>query len=314
MSAIRIAPLLVSALLLGCGSTDVDPDPQPPKNDAGAPPRFDSATMAPDAAVDALPDAPVVTDVLPFSATCDEVPIPWPGARVPVRVDIELTYAGKPFEFGQPVALPAGTLTLTSLRFYLSELAFLRPNYQAVPVDVVGADGKPVPYGTHLATPEEAAGMTFQVAAPAGEYERLLFRFGLSPACDQMNPATSKPPLTFASQMDWPGPFGYLFLRYGARLESVPASEDLPTTIHMGGFPGMIFAPRAAAVGKVQVGASGGAIRLRVAIDQLLAAARMPATNEGLLPPPPPGGGIVEGDAVRQNLEKVSIFSLAPAP
>jgi hypothetical protein len=268
--------------------------------------------VAPDAAVDALPDAQVVTDVLPFSATCDETPVLWSGARVPVRVDIELTYAGKPSEFGQPVALRVGTLTLTSLRFYLSELAFLRPNYQAVPVDLVGADGKPVPYGTHLATPEEAPGMTFQVLAPVGAYERLVFRFGLSPACDQMNPATSKPPLTFASQMDWPGPFGYLFLRYGARLEGVPASENLPTTIHMGGFPGAIFAPRAAAVGKVQVGPGGGAIRLRVAIDELLAAARMPATAEG--PIPPAGSGLVEGDAVRQNLDKVSIFSLAPAP
>jgi hypothetical protein len=308
--------LVVTILLLGCGSTAVPPNAEEPRGDANASPkvvRKDAAAVSPDAgsAADAGSDAEDPGGV--GSASCDETPARRPGVRPVVRVDVELTYAGKPFEFGQPVALTAGTLTLTTFRFYLSELALLRPDGQVVPVNLVGADGTPVSYDTHLAAAEEPAGMTFRLAAPAGDYAGLSFRFGLSPACDQMNPSTSKPPLTFSSQMDWPGPFGYLFMRYGSRLEGVPPGEGLPTTIHMGGFPGMVFAPRVTAPGNVTVGATGGGVRLRVAIDELLRAARMPAKNEGPILPPT-GGGVAEGDAVRQHAGMVSLFSLAPGP
>ena len=313
----RTAGLILVFLVLGCGSMAVPPTAQEPPGDASASSkvvRKDAAPASPDAGspADAGSDAEDQPDPV-GSASCDETPARRPGVRPVVRVDLALTYAGKPVEFGQPVALAAGTLTLTTFRFYLSELALLRPDGQLVAVNLVGADGTPVSYDTHLATAEEPAGMTFRLAAPAGDYAGLSFRFGLSPACDQMNPSTSKPPLTFSSQMDWPGPFGYLFMRYGSRLEGVPAGEGLPTTIHMGGFPGMVFAPRVTAPGNVTVGATGGTARLRVAIDELLRAARMPATNEGPILPPT-GGGVAEGDAVRQHAGMVSLFALAPGP
>jgi hypothetical protein len=309
MTSLRPAPLLLAALLCGCGSAVVPaapdrPDVAPPQDG-----RLPDAAAAADtgAAVETGPGgSPTVL------ATCEETILPRPGVRAPVRVQVVLTYAGKPIEFGQPVSLATGTLTLTTFRFYLSDLALQR-NGQAVPVDVVGQDDRPVPYNVHLATADEPEGMSFKLAAPAGEYQGLSFVFGLNAACDQRDPSTSKPPLTYASQMDWPGPFGYLYLRYGARLDGVPVDARIPDMINMGGFPGYVFAPRVTASGTVQVTGAGDALVLRVDLAEILAAARMPARNDGPIPPPS-GGGIAEGDAVRQNVGNVSIFSLAPAP
>jgi hypothetical protein len=313
MSPPRPAQLLLAALLFGCGSAAIPAKPDRPD---AAPP---VDRHAPDATAAVTADtAPSVEDGTggsPAAVTCEENVAPPPGVAALVGVRILLTYAGKPIEFGQPVALAKGTLTLTTFRFYLSDLALVRKGGQVVPVVIHGPNDRPVPYNVHLATADESEGMSFELEAPAGEYEGLSFLFGLNEACDKRDPSTSKPPLTYASQMDWPGPFGYLYLRYGARLEGVPVDSKMPDMIHMGGFPGYVFAPRVTAPGTVRVtgGPASERFVLRVDVAEILAAAGMPARNDGPIPPPP-GGGIAEGDAVRQNVGNVSIFSLAPAP
>ena len=280
-------------------------EPVQPPPDAAPPKAWDATAPSADTGGGGEPDA------APAPATCDETRPRRPGLAI-LPVTVELTLGGKPLTFGQPFPLPAGNLTLTSFRFYLADVALLRGD-QAVPADLVAADGAPVPYNLHLVTADEPAGMTFRLAAPAGEgYTGLSFLFGLSPACDQMNPSTSKPPLTSSSQMDWPGPFGYLFLRYGARYQGVTEAERGPELIHMGGFPGLVFAPRVTAPGPVRV-AGGQAPRLRVDVAEIIRAARMPAMNEGPIAPPT-GGGVGEGDALRQHAGEVSIFSVSPGP
>ncbi len=288
----------VLAVLLGaCGS-----DPHPGTRDMPS---------------DMPPDMPPSEPLTSSENTCLESPAPRGTARSLVTFNVVFTYGGKPVIFGEPFAVPTGTLTLTNLRFFASNFALLTAAGESVPVDLVGADGVPVSYNTQLVNPEDPTGMTFRVAAPAGEYAGASFIFGLNDACDFQNPSSSRPPLTQTSQLTWPQPFGFLFLRYAATLvrASGTTGDGPPTQIDMGGFPGALFAPRVQAVGGVQVDAvASNAVVMNMALDESFRASEMPI--EPTPPPafpPPPGITFQNGESLRQNASKVAIFSLTPA-
>src|SRR6185295_14335794 len=102
----RTAGLVLVILFLGCGSTAVPPTAEEPPGDANASPkvvRKDAAPVSSDAGspADAGSDADEQDPGGVGSATCDETPARRPGVRPLVRVDVELTYAGKPIAFGQ---------------------------------------------------------------------------------------------------------------------------------------------------------------------------------------------------------------------
>jgi hypothetical protein len=225
-----------------------------------------------------------------------------------VTVNVELTFMGKPVTFGEPFALSTGaTLTLTTFRFYVSEPALVRGG-ESVPVDLVSAEGSPVPYNVHLVNPEDPAGMTFRLASPSGDYSGLSFLFGLSDSCNRSDPELSKPPLTTSSEMTWPPPFGYLFLRYEGALTGPSATAELPAQIDLGGMPGYLFAPRVTAAGSLRVAPSGGVVRLRVALEEIFRASNLPASQDSI---GPTGPAFDAGNRLRQNVSRVSIFSLA---
>lgn len=247
-------------------------------------------------------------------AACPQDPVPRAAAGLTVAVNVELTYAGRPVVHGEAFTLPGGgTLTLSNFRFYLSEVELLRDN-EASPVDLVTADGAPAPYNVHLVNAENASAMTFRIAAPAGDYTGMSFRFGLSGACNSLNPSSTSPPLDFASQMTWPPPFGFLFLRYEGVVAGEPGMPVPPKAVAMGGLINTDGAPRAVASGPLVVtGGAGGTVRLRVALDQILQAALLPLDTP-FTSGPPAGDEIELGEHVRQNATKVPIFSLIAGP
>ncbi|HET6281832.1 MAG TPA: MbnP family protein [Polyangia bacterium] len=249
----------------------------------------------------------------PLSA-CDESPKAQPGARTIVTVVVDPTYAGKPVVFGELFALPnGGTLTVSNFRFFASDLQVVIAGGQLVAVDIVAPDGKPVPYNVHLVNAASASEMTFQLAVPAGDYTGMSLIFGLNDACIRRDPSVSKPPLTYQSQMTWPPPFGFLFLRYESKVTGATGPDAPLAAVAVGGFPGYVFAPRIQAPGAFQVaGTSGITVHLRVALDEMFKAALLPFDPITAAPPipGPPGTEIEVGDHLLKNADKVSIFSL----
>jgi hypothetical protein len=315
--------LFLAMLLAGCSSTPLSTASQP--GDAamadaavadGAPPVItadaaaahvqpDSALLAPDAGPELAP------------SECLEAPVPRPGARTTVTLTVDLTYAGKLVPYGEPFPLPTGgTLTISNFRFFLSDVTLLRQGDQPVAVDIVAMDGKPAPFNVHLVNAENPAQMSFRISAPAGDYTGMSFIFGLNDACNARRPG-NVPPLNDQSQLSWPSPFGFLFLRYEGVVTGT--GKDAPVSaLAMGGVIGAYGAPRVDAGGSLQVTSAPRVAHLRVALDEIFHAATLPADlTDKILPPPPagspsvPGGDEVEmGEHVRQNATKVPIFSV----
>jgi hypothetical protein len=320
MKALAIGSILV-VLLPACGATTVPGGPDPGTGEDAADSkdaRPPSGPFPADAGVIAM-----ATDCAPDSQpgvtgpACIEKPAPRPGPRAPLTVNVELTYGGKPIVFGEPFAVADGTLTLTNFRFYISEIALLRNWGENAAVDVIGADGAPAPYNLHLVNPEDPSGMTFQLAAPIGSYGGISFLLGIPDSCNGGDPASRQRPLTWDSQMTWPPPFGYLFLRYAGTLAGAPATATTPTQIDVGGFPGALLAPRVPAYGYLVIAdLSARTVRLRVAVDELFRASTLPATLDEagtiITSGPTSGTAFLAGEHVRQNAPRVSIFSLWP--
>ena len=250
-------------------------------------------------------------------SACVENPKAQPGARSIVTVVVDPTYAGKPVVFGEPFALPdGGTLTVSNFRFYVSDFQVVVGGGSPIAVDVVAPDGKPAPYNVHLVNAESASEMTFRIAVPAGDYTGMSFLFGLNDDCNRRSPGASQPPLTFQSQMTWPPPFGFLFLRYEGKITGATGQDAPLSKVAMGAFPAYIFAPRMEAHGAfVVTSAPGDTVHLRVALDEILKAASLPLDpNATQSPIPPPPGEIEAGDHLIQNANKVAIFSVTSGP
>ena len=248
------------------------------------------------------------------AAGCVEQPAAKAGADARITVNVELSYAGQPVAFGQPIPLQTGTLTVTNFRFYVSSPMLTPAVGDPVPADLIGGDGVPVPYNVVLVNAENPSGLTFQVAAPAGTYQGVSFLVGVPDVCNTGLASSRSAALSYESQMTWPPPFGYLFLRYAGKLGDGAATDATPSVIDMGGFPGKIFAPRAIAPGSFVAGGST-TVRLRVALDELFRAESMPAelddAGKALTGGPTSGTAQLAGQHVLQNIQAVSLFTVA---
>jgi hypothetical protein len=240
------------------------------------------------------------------AGSCDELRIAPAGADGTLALTVEATLTGKPLAFAEANRFGAGSITPTNVRFYIAEPYLLRAGGGRLPVDLVAADGRPLPYNVTLISLESPETLSLRLRAPVGNYEGLGFLFGVGDACNSVDPARQKAPLGHSSQMTWPHEAGYLFLRYEAQ---VTGGADAPVAIHMGGKIGQIFAPDVSVLGKVAVAKTGAAATLRVAIEQLFAGAALDATVPGDFGPPSPEA--IAGEHLRQNLGKVRVFSLA---
>jgi hypothetical protein len=304
------------AIIAGCSST---PIAFRTSGDAG---QMDSAAAEASirnggVAEDASPDsaAPEGDAEAPEpAAQCLESPTPQPGARSPVTVTVTLEYAGKPVPFGEPFPLAGGgTLTVSDFRFFVSDVLLLPQGAAPVAVDMVSADSKPVPYNLHLVNAESDAGMSFRIAAPAGDYTGMSFIFGVNDACNHVDPSRARTPLTSSSELAWPPPFGYLFLRYEGYVMAEGAKEPPPSALAIGGLAGIVMAPRVSAAGPLKVATAGAnGVRLHMAIDQLFRAAALPTSGE--VPTLPGGPEMLAGEHIRQNVDKVQIFSISNGP
>jgi hypothetical protein len=105
------------------------------------------------------------------------------------------------------------------------------------------------------------------------------------------------------------------------------AGPDAPlSALAMGGIQNIIFAPRVDADGLVHVASvTGNTLHLQVALDEIFKAASFPLDpNAVAFPPLPPGGAspggppffdeIEAGEHLRQNANKVGIFSVTTGP
>lgn len=249
----------------------------------------------------------------PAIAQCPEHPAQRTGTRERVTVSVFLTYAGKSVTFGEPFMTDGGALTLTNFRFYASDLALRLRSGENVPVDLVGDDGAPVPYGVVLVNAEDPSGMSFKIAAPAGDYSGLSFLIGIPDTCNGTYYGRN-PPLSAVSQMTWPAPFGYLFLRYAG---TGAATGAVPPAIDMGGFPGHILAPRVEVSTDLRV-EGPRTVLLTVALDQLFRAAKMPADLDDyarlLGSAPVSGAAQIDGQHLLQNLDAVTAFTITALP
>lgn len=176
-----------------------------------------------------------------------------------VEFPFDLVYNGKSFVYGEnnPGA-NGGFVVPLNVRFFISDVVLSRSGADPVPVDIVGADSKPVPYGIYFFNAEELESHTMRVLAPAGSYTGMTFVLGLTDACNRGN-SSRHDPLTDASQMYWGGPLGYLFLRYEGRNSLAEQTSPPPVEIHMGGLPGSLFAPLMRVEGSLTVPEAGGA-------------------------------------------------------
>jgi hypothetical protein len=228
---------------------------------------------------------------------------------------------GKNLTFGEPNMLADGTMVMPlDFRFFVSEVALLEPDGTQQRVDLVTATGVREPYGVHLVNAEDPPSMMLRILAPPRAYSGLSFTLGLEDACNA-GPATRGDPLSEASQMTWPHlGAGYLFLRYEASVSppttpgapSGSATVTSPAEIHMGGVVGQIFAPTVRAPGDFTVSATNTVVslHLRLSVDQILQAAVAPVNPSPLLGILTPD--VLAGEALRQAIPTLAIFSLAP--
>lgn len=249
---------------------------------------------------------------------------------------IEPRLGDRAFVFGEPNPAALGVrITPLNFRFFVSHVALLRAQGAPVPVDLVTATGALEPYGVHLFNAEEPTSQTLRVLAPAGSYTGLTFLLGLDAGCNSGLPDTRQPPLTAASQLTWPHLFGYLFLRYEARV-SIDAGDaaatdagdaavtevgatdagDLPfpTAVHMGGIPGRLAAPTVSVKGDFAI-ANGQVTMKPVVLDMgaFFAGAEQagdPSTLAGIVLPP--GPEVQLGENLRQHAPGLALFVFAP--
>ena len=248
--------------------------------------------------------------------TCAEMPAPLRTSGTVVELTIDPVLGGQPFVHGEPNVSPAGdTITPINLRFYVSEVRLLTAGGDAVLVDLVTDAGVPAPYGVHFFNAEDAGSHTLRVLAPTGAYMGVTFLLGLNGACNTLTFTDRKPPLSSTSQMTWPPPFGYLFLRYESLLAAGGQGADAgvapPRSIHMGGLPGSLLAPVITVAGQLAV-APGAVVRrsLRLAMDQIFVGANTSVDLTGTTLPP--GEEVVAGERLRRNAPGLQLFMFGP--
>lgn len=250
------------------------------------------------------------------AAACVETVTPLRTSGTILELTIDPVLGGQPFVYGEPNLSPTGgTITPINFRFYVSEVRLLAAGGGVVPVDIVTAAGSPQPYGVHFFNYEDASSRALRVLAPPGTYTGIDFALGLSGPCNTSTFEARNPPLSSTSQMTWPPPFGYLFLRYEALLttgaQAADAGAGPPRAIHMGGFPKVLAAPAIRVDGSLSVPAGGAVTRsLQVVMDQIFLGANTPVDLTGV--PLAPGEEVTAGERLRQNAPGLQLFTLGP--
>jgi hypothetical protein len=231
--------------------------------------------------------------------------------------------------YGEPNTLSGGgTLTPLNLRYFVSNVALVRGDASLVSVDMVTSTGTPEPYGVHFVNAEDPASAAWRIRAPAGTYRGMQLILGLSDACNANGSAFAAD-----TQLTWPPPFGYLFLRFEAHIGGVGpigggAAGGLQPVdaIAMGGFIGWLYAPIVHVDGALIVPGSGPVLRhLRLDMDQVFkgATANVDVSRH---PPAPPAGApgtgpngvvpnedeIIAGERLRQTAPQLPLFVLDP--
>jgi hypothetical protein len=268
-----------------------------------------------DGAADQADVQPV--DNAPPLATCERKPTPLRTNGSTLALAIQPRLGDEALIFGEPNAAADGsTIMPLNFRFYVSHVKLTQATGAPVSVDLVDAAGAPEPHGVHLFNAEDPASQTLRVLAPAGSYTGITFTFGVDDVCNSRAPANNDPPLTTASQMVWPHFAGYLFLRYEAQVTPGTASDGgsgaaPPTMIHMGGFPGAVFAPVVTAAGSFTIGAQPTSRPLVLDMNALFAAATSeddppPVTALSVFPE------VLAGDRLRQHAPPLPLFVLGP--
>ncbi len=244
------------------------------------------------------------------------MPAPLRTSGTILELTIDPVLGGQPFVYGEPNRLGAevtGTVTPLNFRFYVSQVQLLTDRRR------LGAGRRghrrrlPEPYDVHLFNAEDESSRALRVLAPPGTYTGIEFVLGLNDACNTSSMAGRVPPLTDTSQMTW-GPLGYLFLRFEALLSSIGPPPDggaaPPQAIHMGGVPGMLFAPVIRVEGALSVPAGAAVTRsLRVVMEQIFAGA---TTEADVTTAPLPGGEVINGERLRKNAPRLPLFTFGP--
>lgn len=249
------------------------------------------------------------------AAACEQNVTPARNSGTIVELVFEPFFADQPFAYGEPNAIAGGArVTPINFRFYVSGVELLTSGGTSVAVDVVGDTSAPVPYGVHLYNAEDDSSHALRVLAPAGSYTGARFALGLSAPCNNGNPGGRSAPLSAASQMTWPLPLGYLFLRYESQVDTADAGgTTVPRSIHMGGDITDLSRASATAIvleGALTVPASGTLKRtVRVFVDQIFVGA---TTDVPIMPFFETAPEMANGERLRLNAPGLRLFGFSP--
>jgi len=247
------------------------------------------------------------------SGSCDAAPTPRRTAGTIAEFPFDLVYNRQGFIYGDANAVPGGTVVPLNVRFFVSDVMLLRAGAEPpLPVDIVTEAGVPQPYGVHFFNAEDPSSRVMRVLAPPGAYTGITFLLGLADVCNSPIAAGRVAPLSDASQMSWGPPFGYLFLRYEGR-NSPSNVPGVPSMIHMGGYPRVLFAPRMRVDGALSIpegGPGSFSKSMQLAMDQVFLASTTDTTaTTGVLPP---GEAAAVGDHLFANAGKFQLFVFGP--
>lgn len=262
------------------------------------------------ASIDAASDAGDIPEVAP--ASCVEAPAALHAGASALSLPIETVLGGKPVVFGEPNDLPGGgTVIPLNFRFYVSHVALIDPNSARIPVDLVDAHDALEPYGVHLFVDTDEASHALRIHAPPGSYAGIELVLGIDDGCNSSPPAGKHEPLGPDSQMVWPMGFGYLFLRFEGQLAGAADAGAPPNVIHMGGFPGLLFAPTVTITGPFTIAARVDSMRkVRLDLGAVFQGAATPlapsTAGTSVTPPDDPGYRL------REHAPQVPLFTFAP--
>lgn len=136
------------------------------------------------------------------------VPLLLAGAlAAPVELKINLRVGDQPLQFGQTYQTPQGQrYQLDLLKFYISEVALVRPDGREVRIDgLVLAEFK-------RDAPTQGVSV-MKMDVPAGQYRGIRFNVGVPRELNHLDAGTQQMPLGVNSGMYWAWNPGYIFYR-----------------------------------------------------------------------------------------------------
>lgn len=144
----------------------------------------------------------------------------------PVELKVNLRVGDRPLQWGQTYQTPQGQrYQIDLLKFYISEVALVRPDGREVRVDGLAlAEFKP-------GGPTQGVSV-MKLDVPAGQYRGLRFNVGVPRELNHLDAGTQQLPLGVNSGMYWAWNPGYIFYRLEGRALLPEGSPKW--VIHMG--------------------------------------------------------------------------------